>query len=91
MPDYIINLQFSLPVVILENLQDFTSELFSSSPGPGPHQQAYVLSNISPWNQVDSLNDYVKFLSKSMRIFIYFGKVFDYGLPFRFSSGNIKN
>ena len=38
-----------------------------------------------------SLNDSAAFLSKSVKIFGYFGKVFDYGLQFSFSRGSIRN
>ena len=37
------------------------------------------------------MNDYIKLLTKPVRIFGYFGKIFDYGSQFSFSSGNIKN
>ena len=36
-----------------------------------------------------SLNNDVKFFIKFVRIFGYFGKIFDYGSQFIFSSGNI--
>ena len=38
-----------------------------------------------------SLNDSVKFLSKSVKIFDYFGKIFGYGSQFSFGPGNIRN
>ena len=38
-----------------------------------------------------SLKDYIKFLRKSVRIFSYFGKIFDCGSLFNFSPGNIRN
>ena len=34
---------------------------------------------------------YIKFLSKFVRIFSYFGKIFDYGLKFSFILVNIRN
>ena len=36
-----------------------------------------------------SLNNNVKFFTEFVRIFGYFGKIFDYGSQFIFSSGNI--
>ena len=38
-----------------------------------------------------SLKDCIKFLSKSVKIFGYFGKIFDCGSQFSFSPGNIRN
>ena len=38
-----------------------------------------------------SLNEFIKSLSKSMKIFSYFGEIFDYGSPFSFNPRNIKN
>ena len=38
-----------------------------------------------------SLNDYAKFLSKSVRIFGYFGNIFDYSSQLSFSPGHIRN
>lgn len=37
------------------------------------------------------LNYYIKFLSKSVRIFGYFGKIFDYDSKLSFNAGNIRN
>ena len=41
--------------------------------------------------RLTSLKNYIKFLSKSVKIFSYFGKILDYGLQFIFSPGNIRN
>ena len=38
-----------------------------------------------------SLNDYIKSLLRSVRIFGCFGKIFDFGSQFSFSPGNIRN
>ena len=37
-----------------------------------------------------SANDYIELLGKSVRIFDYFGRIFDGGLQFNFSPGNIR-
>ena len=37
------------------------------------------------------MKDNIKFLSKPVRIFGYFGKIFDKDLQFKFSPGNIRN
>lgn len=38
-----------------------------------------------------SLNDYIQFLSKSVGILSYFGKIFDNGLQFSYSPETIRN
>lgn len=37
------------------------------------------------------MNDYIKFLNTFVGILSYFGKIFDYGVLFSFSAGNIRN
>ena len=38
-----------------------------------------------------SVNDYIQLLSKSVRMFDYFGKIFDYNPQFSYSPWNIRN
>lgn len=68
-----------LLVVILETFLDFPNYQFSSNAEPDLlPKHMNELTQVREL-RVKSLNDYIKFLSKSVRIFSYFGKIFDYG------------
>lgn len=64
-----------LPVVILETFRIFPISNFLFSAGSGLHSQAYELADTSQSSKVDKFECFIKFLSKYMRIFGYFGKI----------------